>query len=469
MTYEDMIRNYEAGKRLCGVCDKPVSAHETWPGAKYPFCGKPECAAALKADGAGRYIGPNEHKCEAPDCNNFVPEGRYDRRADYLTCCGECWVRRRTKGNRPLTCGCGCGQEFRGRAERRPINGLYFLDSKHYGIYQQEQYFQRCWGVFQDIGREYFGGFAPLHYRDIYTVRKHLGHFFEYLNLEEINSLEAVTPKVVTAYLAWGISNDHRSVTQSVSPISTFFKWAIAMEYRKFANPVVSLIHRKPQPKRLPRPLEVGEMSDSWEMLISRGNARLRLAAAIGEESGPRISEICRIRLQDVDETGQRIFIQLPNKTMTERWVFFGEKTKKYLKEWLPERDPDCGHDRLLHNTLGNVSNAQSLGQEFNRVLCKTNRGKKVNDTGFEQWSTHRLRHTMATNLVSGGANASTVMTALGHSTFEAMCGYARVDTAVSRRGYDEAMKRSKEERKSAPRKKTLSPSEFLEYCRKKA
>ncbi|MFZ3266101.1 MAG: tyrosine-type recombinase/integrase, partial [Terriglobales bacterium] len=313
------------------------------------------------------------------------------------------------------------------------------------------------------------GGFAALHYRDLYSVRKHLGHFFEFLNREGLDSLEAVTPPIVTQFLAWGAESGRRGITQSVSPMSTFFKWTIAMGYRKSANPVIPLFHRKAQPKRLPRPLEVQEMSDSWEMLISRGNARLRLAAAIGEESGPRIGEICRIRLQDVDETGQRIFIQLPNKTMTERWVFFGEKTKKYLKEWLAERDPDCAHDRLLHNTLGNVSNPQSLGQEFNRVLCKTNRGKKMNDTGFEQWSTHRLRHTMATNLVSGGANASTVMTALGHSTFEAMCGYARVETAVARRGYDEAMKRSKEDRKSAPRKKALSPAEFLEHCRKKA
>jgi integrase/recombinase XerC len=322
--------------------------------------------------------------------------------------------------------------------------------------------------VFQDIGREYLGGFAALHYRDLYSVRKHLGHFFEFLNRECVNSLEAVTPPIVTQFLTWGANNGRLGITQSVSPISTFFKWAIAMEYRKSANPVIPLIHRKRQPKRLPRPLESEDMSLLGELLGERGNARLRLTAAIGEEGGPRIGEICRMRLEDVDELGQRIFIRLPNKTMTERWVFFGEKTKKYLKEWLAERDPDCGHNHLLHNTLGNVCTSQTLGQEFNRVLCKTNHGKKVNDTGFEKWSTHRLRHTMASNLLSGGATAATMMSALGHTTFEATCGYARPDEDVARRGYDASMKRVREEKQSAPRKKSLSPSEFLEHRQKK-
>jgi integrase/recombinase XerC len=479
--YGTLIRQYGDGEQTCCVCHLGLPAHETWPGARHPFCGKPECIASIKAKNpfsgkdanpgfaaqCGLYIAPNERKCEGLDCNNFVAEGLFDPRSDFLVCSGKCWVRRRTKGNRLLTCGCGCGEESRGRAERRPINGLYFKDSKHYGVYQQEQYFQRCWGVFQDIGREYLGGFAALHYRDLYGVRKHLGHFFEFLNREGINSLEAVTPPIVTQFLAWGAKNGRRGITQSVSPISTFFKWAIAMGHRKFANPVIPLIHRKRQTKRLPRPLEAEDMSQLWELLGQRGNARLRFAAAIGEEGGPRIGEICRIHLQDVDETGQRIFIRTPNKTMTERWIFFGEKTKKYLKEWLSERDPNCGHDLLLHNTRGDACTTQTLGQEFSRVLCKTNHGKKMNDAGFEKWSTHRLRHTMATNLVTGGADAATVMTALGHATFEAMCGYARVDTEVARRGYDVSMKRSREERQYAPRKKSLSPEEFLKLRRK--
>ncbi len=470
MTYEEMVKKYKAGERACGVCGKPIlKDHETWPGARFPFCGDPDCAAKLKAGKHGRYIGPNEHKCEGPNCDNFVPGGRYDRKADYLTCCGECWVRRRTKGNRILICACGCGQEFLGRAERKPINGLYFLSPEHYGNYLRKQYLVSSAGPFLPIVQEFLDGFAAIHYREGYTLRKSIGPFFEFLQIEGVTSLEDVTPRTVTAYLAWGQKTDRRSVARSTSFVSTFFKWAIASGYRKAGNPVVPLIHGTRQRWRMPRPLEKDQLEFTWKLLCERGNARLRLAAAIAEEAGLRIGEICRLRVEDVDLKQQRLFVRLPNKGNRERYAFFSEKTKRYYDEWMAERDPRGKHDVLLHNTLGNPCLVQQLGKEFSKVLCKTFLGQQVHETGWDKWSTHRFRHTMASNLVTAGADAATVMAAGGWKTYEAMCGYARVDADVARHGYEEAMSRVQQQKEQAPRKKALSPAEFLELKRKKA
>src|SRR5271170_3168968 len=135
MSYEKKMRHYEFGERSCPVCLEPLPAHDTWPGARYRFCGKAECAAQVKSDGKGVYFGSNERKCDGPDCNRFVAEGRYDRIATHYACCVECWIRRRTKGTRPLICGCGCGETFFGKAQRRPIGGLYFKSPRHYGDY----------------------------------------------------------------------------------------------------------------------------------------------------------------------------------------------------------------------------------------------------------------------------------------------------------------------------------------------
>jgi integrase/recombinase XerC len=469
MTYQEMIRQYKEGERTCGVCGELLPAHETIPGARFRFCGKPQCAAILRTGKRGRYVGPNQLKCEGPGCNNFIPEGRYDLRADYLACCGECWVRRRTKGNRLLTCGCGCGQEFLGRAERKPTNGLYFLSLKHYGTYQKEQYLVSSSGPLLPIVREFLEGFAALHYGEHYTLRKSIGPFFEYLKIEGITSVEDVTPKTITAYLAWGKKTDRRSVAKSPSFISTFFKWAIASGYRKYGNPVVPLIHRPRNQRRMPRPLEVKQLEFMWRLLHERGNARLRLAAAIAEEAGLRLGEICRLRLQDIDLTRQRLFIRLPNKGKQERYAFFSEKTKLYYDEWMAERDLRSKHDRILHNVRLDPCTVQSLGKEFSRVLCKTYLGKPRNEEGWEKWSTHALRHTMASNLVSAGADAATVMAAGGWKTYEAVCGYAHVDGEVARRGYEEAMKRVHQQKQQAPRKKALSLTDFLELKRKRS
>lgn len=214
--------------------------------------------------------------------------------------------------------------------------------------------------------------------------------------------------------------------------------------------------------------MDEDQIKFTWNLLHERGDARLRLAAAIAEEAGLRIGEITRLRLEDVDLKRKRLFVRLPNKGNRERYAFFSEKTARHHAEWMAERKPDVGHDFLLHSHLGRPFNSHSLGQAFSRVLCKTHRGKARNEEGLDKWSTHALRHTMASNLVSAGADAATVMAAGGWKTYEAMCQYARVDEDVARKGYDEAMKKMQEKKTATPRKKTLSLAEFLELKGKK-
>jgi integrase len=457
-----MIRNYSDGEKTCPICGKPLPAHETWPGARYRFCDSVECRGVVKFSSTGRYIGPNEHRCEGPDCDNFVPAGRYDVRADYVTCCGECWIRRRTKGNRLLTCGCGCDEQFLGRAERRPIDGLYFMDSKHFGVYLHNKYLDKNCGALRPIADEFLGGFAKLHYRELQTLRSAIGPFFLFLKELGIISLDDITPQTITQFITWGVQAE-KSVLRTISYISTFFKWAITSGYCTKVNPVIPLIHRARGQKRLPRPLSDQEVEFTWQLLHERGNARLKLATAIALEAGLRIGEICRLRLQDVNLEKQTLFIGLPNKASRERTAFFSDKTLKYYQEWIAERDPNCGHDRLLHNTRGNPCAGASLGAEFNRVLCKCSLGQKLHDTGFDKWRTHRLRHTMATNLAAGGADAATVMAAGGWATYEAMTNYAEVNNTVARRGYEEATARARKLKLAPALTKTLSIEEFLD------
>ena len=213
-------------------------------------------------------------------------------------------------------------------------------------------------------------------------------------------------------------------------------------------------------------PLEESEIELFWQILDQRGSARLRLAAAIGVESGLRIGEVCRLRLQDIDVVQQKLFVRLPNKTNRERWAFFSHKTKRYYIEWMTERRDDCNHDGLLHNEFGNPLKVNTLMQEYRRVLCKTYKGKKINETGWDQWSTHRLRHTFASRLASAGADANTVMVSGGWNSYEAMTVYVRTSEAAARRGYEEAMRRSVEQKKLPPHKKTLTPAELLQRKR---
>lgn len=470
MTYEDMHHHYKEGERKCPICKDPLPAHDTWPGSRFRYCGRAECAEKVKGSHNSRYVGESKCTCDGPGCENFLPAGFYDVRATYYGCCWECWVRRRTKGNRLLKCGC-CGKEFLGRAERKPIDGMYFMSARHYGNFKRRKYLTEMCGPFLGLADEYLDGFAKNHYSELQTlqtVRRAIGPWFKFLQEEGITSIRQVTSKTITRYTAWAHDSGRDQLNRVLSYVSTFFKWAIAEGHYDRGNPVVPLIHRMRVPKRLPRPLEDDELELAWKLLEERGNARLRLAAAIAEEAGLRIGEVCRLRLSDVDTKRRRLFVRLPNKGSQERWALFSEKTLKHHKEWMKERHADCGHDFLLHNTLENPCTVAQLGLEFRRTLCKEVRGKKLHEAGFDRWSTHRFRHTMATHLANGGADAAVVMAAGGWKTFEAMGGYTRVNPDVARRGYDEAMKKSRQ-MKAARQRKPLSLEELRDHFKKTA
>ncbi|HKK21427.1 MAG TPA: tyrosine-type recombinase/integrase, partial [candidate division Zixibacteria bacterium] len=267
-----------------------------------------------------------------------------------------------------------------------------------------------------------------------------------------IGAMDEVGPRTITEFLIWGVNTHRNQVAHSASSLSTFFNWQIAEGRRTLANPVVPAIHKMMRNAAEPRPLTDDDVNLAWQLIEKRGDPRVRLAMAIGLECGLRIGELANIRLEDVDSKKQRIYVRNPTKTKKPRFVPYGERTRKYLDEWMVARDRHCGHDHLFVNKFGGPSTAQSLRLAFTAALTKLGKNYYYNKTelnpdGFERWSTHRLRHTMSSNLVNGGADASTVMAIGGWSTFKAMCGYAKVDEGVAQHGYEEAMKRSREQR----------------------
>ena len=167
----------------------------------------------------------------------------------------------------------------------------------------------------------------------------------------------------------------------------------------------------------------------------------LRLAAAIGEEAGLRASEVCDLRLEDVFLREQKLFVRLPNKGMIERSAHFGDKTRHYYIRWMAERRTDCDHDGLLHNRHGGRLKYKALRGEYLRTLSKLLRGQRGAETGFDRWLTHRLRHTFATNLAKGGADAMTIRGLGGWKSFQVMEGYVETNNESVGRGYHAAMK----------------------------
>jgi integrase len=416
----------------------------------------------MKEDSVGRYVAPNTVRCSGPGCNNFAAEGRHDKRSKLLYCSGACWKNRNTKGTRPLICACGCGEEFLGTNSTKPGREKHYKPG-HYDQYRNNKYLE-SFGSFRDTVVEYLEGYAKQHYTELGAIRSALGTFFTYLNEEGIQSIEHIEPKTITSYLAWAEKTGRPDAKYKVTFLSTFFKWTIAFGHRKGGNPVLPGFHGATRPKKAPRPLEAAEEDLTRQLLNDRGNAMLRLVVALGEEAGLRISELAGVRLSDIDLVGRRVFVwkgKGMGKEKPSRWAFFSSNTVTYYNEWLAERDPNCGHDFLFYNAWKKPPTDSTLRNALNKVLLKKADGGS-DDVGFDAWSTHRLRHSMASNLAAAGADANVIMAQGGWKTFEAMSVYTRVDQDLARKGYDEAMRKANERKKAKPSRRSLSLNEYL-------
>ncbi len=461
------LQTFQAGEKKCQVCGDPLPAI-TCSKKKHIFvCSKEECR---RLGYAGKYdmreVGPGEIKCDAPGCPNFIPAGWYSRRRKHYFCSQFC-ESLFFKTTREPNAVCeypGCNTPvFRkpwGKTKHR------FCCPQHGAAYRSLQVSRRKSGHFGKILNEYFDSFARAHYRPggRATVRSSLLMFFEFLRSRQIRSLKSVTPRTITAYLASGNGDTSEVLRRqwTLSYISTFMSWLIHQGYLKGPNPVIGTLHHQVRERRLPRPYAEERLDTIWRILEKRGDALAKLAVAIGEEAGLRIGETSNLRLTDVDRKAQRVFVRLPNKTMQERWVPYHDKTRRYLEEWLRERDPSCGHDYLFHNSLGDPMKSSALWWHL-RVIFDGFRTKKAAnyDEVFKNFKYHRLRHSMTSRLANHGVDVATLMALGGWRSWDGMQSYVKIEPETVQASYEEAMKEVRKRTREGSVSRVFSLEEF--------
>lgn len=197
-------------------------------------------------------------------------------------------------------------------------------------------------------------------------------------------------------------------------------------------------------------------MREIWKILEERGSTIEKVAFALGEESGLRVSEVGNLRLPDIDQPAQRLFIRLPTKNRTTRRPFYHEKVKRALAEWLPKRNPDCGYDHLLYNKrLQPIKYSDHLQTKIKKTLTRH---------GTKDFSFHRLRHTWATRLANSGMDPATLMELGGWKNWESMHQYAEICQESVEERYHAAMEKAKEDRETAQESVTsLAELAFIE------
>lgn len=170
--------------------------------------------------------------------------------------------------------------------------------------------------------------------------------------------------------------------------------------------------------RRLPRPLDARDMVrliEAPDPATLRG-LRDRAMLSVAYAAGLRVSEIVGLKLGDVDL--ERGIVAALGKGGKRRLVPLGEVAIAHLEQYLGAREKDDARRRA-----GNVRGKDA------GVLFRSPRGGPLTRQAF--WKIvgryarvagirggahpHRLRHSFATHLLTGGADLRSVQTLLGH------------------------------------------------------
>ena len=280
-------------------------------------------------------------------------------------------------------------------------------------------------------------GLAPL------TVAAYAGDlqdFWEFAESRGLSQWGAVSLAQLQEYLAAleGRGLSARSRARKLSALRQFYRFLQREEkVLSQANPV-ELLDSPRLPRRLPRVLGEGEVvallagPDPATPKGQRDAALLEVLYA----TGLRVSELVGLTLKQLDL--RRGVVRPLGKGSKERVVPMVAKAVEKLELYLAQGRPRLLKGRQSQYLFVNRRGGPLTRQGFWKILKDYARKQ-----GMAGLSPHTLRHSMATHLLSRGANLRVLQLLLGHADLATTQIYTHVDAARLKKAHQKAHPRS--------------------------
>jgi integrase/recombinase XerD len=223
-----------------------------------------------------------------------------------------------------------------------------------------------------------------------------------------------------------------RSIARHIATLRNFFRFLV--ETGAIERDPTELLSSPKQWQSLPKYLNEKQLEgliaspDAAKPQGLRDRAMLEFLYA----TGLRVSELCRVRVSDVERNLG--YVRVLGKGNKQRIVPVGRAALRAIEHYL-----DSGRPRLLKGRASPylfVSNrgGAMLRQSFWKLLGAY--GKKAGI--FHGLTPHVIRHSFATHLLEGGADLRSVQTMLGHADISTTQIYTHVMRSRLRKTVDE-------------------------------
>ena len=217
-------------------------------------------------------------------------------------------------------------------------------------------------------------------------------------------------------YTEYGIETPARS--RKLSAIKSFYKYLTVRTKQLQENPVADLEYPKLR-KSLPKYLTISQASALLQAVSGQNSKRDYAILMLFLNCGIRRSELVGLNLSDVYEDRIRVV----GKGNKERFVYFGSSCHKAIEAYMEERNKLTLTDNraLFASRNGNRISVTAVHRLVDKALLKAGLDRS-------QFSAHKLRHTAATMMLSGGVDVKTVQEVLGHENLNTTQIYTHIE-----------------------------------------
>lgn len=234
--------------------------------------------------------------------------------------------------------------------------------------------------------------------------------FLSYLASDRIVNPESAAPD-------YGIAASSRA--RKLSAIKSFYKYLTIRTKLLADNPVADLEYPKLR-KSLPRYLTMEQSAALLKAVSGPNQKRDYAILMIFLNCGIRRSELVGLNLSDVYEDRLRVV----GKGNKERFVYFGTSCRKAIDAYLVERNKKTLSDNRA--LFGSRDKNRISTTAVHRLIKKYLLAAGLDASSF---SAHKLRHTAATMMLSGGVDVKTVQEVLGHENLNTTQIYTHIES----------------------------------------
>lgn len=250
----------------------------------------------------------------------------------------------------------------------------------------------------------------------VHAYRRDLESLKVFLNKHGISSWSQTTSQQIIAFLAGMKTADYAtaSICRALVATKVFFKF-LMREQLVSAN-IVLYLESPALWQLIPEVLTYEEV----ERLLgqpdpsTKSGVRDRAILEVLYASGLRVSELCALDIQHVDDSTVRVM----GKGSKERIVPIGKAAIHAIDHYLKLRDGDQ-EKALFVNKRGRRIDRVAVWKMIKEYVEKAGISKNI--------SPHTLRHSFATHLLENGADLRIIQEMLGHASISSTERYTHV------------------------------------------